>query len=93
MHLSIREGRLVQKMSRMLFILVGKFTICSRTMWLKVSIYDFSTLIIRENSTGISSGVICLVTCKKRSIQYVGQTEQKCSMRMNKLTFDIKHFP
>ena len=57
-HLSIREGRLVQKMSRMLFIVVGKFTICSQTIWLKVSIYDFSTFSIRENSTGISSDVI-----------------------------------
>ena len=38
-HLSIREGQLVQKTSRMLFILVGKFTFCSQPMLLKMSIY------------------------------------------------------
>ena len=48
---------------------------------------------VRENFTCASSDVIYLITCKKCNIQYVGQTQQKCSQRMNKHKFDIKHFP
>lgn len=38
-----------------------------------------------------SNGVIYLITCKKCKKQYVGQTQQKCSIRMNSHRFDIKH--
>ena len=48
---------------------------------------------VRENFTCASSEVIYLIICKKCNIQYVGQTQQKCSQRMNKHKFDIKHFP
>ena len=48
---------------------------------------------VRENFSCASSDVIYLITCKKCHLQYVGQTQQKCSQRMNKHKFDIKHFP
>ena len=48
---------------------------------------------VRENFTCVSSEVIYLITCKKCNIQHVEQTQQKCSQRMNKHNFDIKHFP
>ena len=40
-----------------------------------------------------STGVIYVITCKRCQKQYVGQTQQKCSQRMNSHKFDIKHFP
>ena len=48
---------------------------------------------VRENFTCASSEVIYLIICKKCNIQYVGQTQQNCSQRMNKHKFDIKHSP
>lgn len=52
-----------------------------------------SSFDLKENFTCASSDVIYLITCKKCRLQYVGQTQQKCSQRMNKHKFDIKHFP
>ena len=48
---------------------------------------------IRDDFTCASWDVIYLITCKNCSIQDVGPTQQKCSQRMNKHKFDIKHFP
>ena len=49
---------------------------------------------VGENDfTCASSDVVYLITCRKCNIQYVGQTQQKCSQRINKHKFDIKHFP
>ena len=48
---------------------------------------------IKNNLNCASSSVIYLITCKKCLKQYVGQTNQKCSQRMNSHKFDIKHFP
>jgi hypothetical protein len=48
---------------------------------------------IKRDFSCISSDVIYLITCKKCKKQYVGQTQQKCSQRMNSHKFDIKHFP
>ena len=40
-----------------------------------------------------SKNVIYLITCKKCNAQYVGQTHQKVSKRMNSHRFDILHYP
>ena len=40
-----------------------------------------------------SENVIYLITCKKCNAQYVGQTHQKVSKRMNSHHFDILHYP
>ena len=40
-----------------------------------------------------SENVIYLITCKKCHTQYVGQTHQKVSKRMNSHRFDIFHYP
>lgn len=48
---------------------------------------------LKEHFNCASTDVIYLITCKKCHLQYVGQTQQKCSQRMNKHKFDIKHFP
>ena len=48
---------------------------------------------VKHNLTCSSSDVIYLITCKKCKLQYVGQTSQKCSVRMNSHKFDIKHYP
>ena len=48
---------------------------------------------VREKFTCTSSDEIYLITCKKCNIQYVGQSQQKCSQRMNKHKFVMKQFP
>ena len=48
---------------------------------------------VKSTLTCSSQGVIYLITCKKCKKQYVGQTQQKCNVRMNSQRFDIKHFP
>ncbi|XP_053377373.1 uncharacterized protein LOC123529459 [Mercenaria mercenaria] len=48
---------------------------------------------VKENLNCMSENVIYLITCKKCKLQYVGQTHQKCSQRMNSHKFDIRHFP
>ena len=48
---------------------------------------------VKHNLTCSSSDVVYLITCKRCKLQYVGQTSQKCSVRMNSHKFDIKHFP
>jgi hypothetical protein len=48
---------------------------------------------IKQDLTCSSTDVIYLITCKKCKKQYVGQTHQKCSMRMNSHKYDIKHYP
>ena len=40
-----------------------------------------------------SENGIYLITCKKCHAQYVGQTHQKVSKRMNSHRFDICHYP
>ena len=40
-----------------------------------------------------SENVIYLITCKRCNSQYVGQTHQKVSKRMNSHRFDIFHHP
>ena len=40
-----------------------------------------------------SENVIYLIACKKCNAQYVGQTHQKVSKRMNSHRFDILHYP
>lgn len=44
------------------------------------------------NTNCSTSDVIYLITCKKCSIQYVGQTSQQVSKRMNSHRFDINNF-
>ena len=46
-----------------------------------------------QNLSCSSTDVIYLITCKKCAKQYVGQTHQKCSQRMNSHKFDINHYP
>ena len=48
------------------------------------------TFKLRVNGNCASSDVIYLITCKKCKIQYVGQTGQLLSKRMNSHRFDIK---
>ena len=40
-----------------------------------------------------SENVVYLITCKRCNSQYVGQTHQKVSKRMNSHRFDIFHHP
>ena len=40
-----------------------------------------------------SENVVYLITCKKCHTQYVGQTHQKVSKRMNSHRYDIFHYP
>ena len=81
----------------------GSVSKCNRPRWSQCSsIVESNSYLsttasacfsVRENFTCASSEVIYLITCKKCNIQYVGQTQQKCSQRMRKHKFDIKHFP
>ena len=48
---------------------------------------------VKTSLTCSSQGVIYLISCKKCQKQYVGQTQKKCSVRMNSHRFDIKHHP
>ena len=48
---------------------------------------------VNSNLTCSSKGVIYVISCKKCKMQYVGQTQQKCSVRMNSHRFDIRNHP
>ena len=58
--------------------------VCSNTNEAFLLKYDFDCT---------SENVIYLITCKKCHAQYVGQTHQKVSKRMNSHRFDICHYP
>jgi Reverse transcriptase (RNA-dependent DNA polymerase)/GIY-YIG catalytic domain len=47
---------------------------------------------LKCNADCSTKDVIYLITCKKCAKQYVGQTRQKVSQRMNSHKFDIKNF-
>ena len=47
---------------------------------------------LRYNTTCETSDVIYLITCKKCYKQYVGQTSQQVSRRMNNHRFDINNY-
>ena len=47
----------------------------------------------KQDLNCISENVIYLITCKKCNAQYVEQTHQKVSKRMNSHRFDILHYP
>lgn len=47
---------------------------------------------LRYNTDCTSKNVIYLITCKKCQVQYVGQTGQNVSKRMNSHRFDIRNF-
>ena len=47
---------------------------------------------IRHNTTCSTQNVIYLITCKKCRKQYIGQTRQQVSKRMNSHKFDIRNF-
>ena len=51
-----------------------------------------TTFKLRFNTSCTSSKVIYLISCKKCSLQYVGQTGQQVSRRMNNHRFDINSF-
>ena len=53
---------------------------------------NMSRFKLRFDTDCTSSKVIYLITCKKCKLQYVGQTRQKVSQRMNSHKFDIKNF-
>lgn len=47
---------------------------------------------LRHNANCASNDVIYLITCKRCNVQYVGQTSQSISKRMNSHRFDICNF-
>jgi hypothetical protein len=47
---------------------------------------------LKFNTDCTSNNVIYLISCKKCNMQYVGQTKQQVSKRMNSHRFDIKNF-
>ena len=47
---------------------------------------------VRCNTDCSSKDVIYIITCKKCNIQYVGETKQNVSKRMNSHRFDIRNF-
>ena len=51
------------------------------------------TFLHKQDLNCTSENVIYLITCKKCNAQYVGQTHQKVSKRMNSHRFDILHYP
>ena len=51
------------------------------------------TFLLKRDFDCTSKNVIYLITCKKCHAQYVGQTHQKVSKRMNSHRFDICHYP
>ena len=50
------------------------------------------TFVLRQNANCKTSHVIYLITCKRCKAQYVGQTKQPVSKRMNSHRFDINNF-
>jgi len=50
------------------------------------------TFSLRYNTNCVSTDVIYLITCKKCNMQYVGQTLQQVSKRMNNHRFHIKNY-
>ena len=50
------------------------------------------TFTLRQNVNCKTSHVIYLITCKRCKAQYVGQTKQPVSKRMNSHRFDIRSF-
>ena len=48
---------------------------------------------LKKDFDCIPENVIYLITCKRCNSQYVGQTHQKVSKRMNSHRFDIFHHP
>ena len=51
------------------------------------------TFLHKQDFNCTSENVIYLITCKKCNAQYVGQTHQKVSKRMNSHRFDMMHYP
>ena len=51
-----------------------------------------NTFELRHNMNCKSENLVYLITCKKCSLQYVGQTTQQVSKRMNSHKFDICNF-
>ncbi len=56
------------------------------------SMYTKETFNMRCDTNCATSNVIYLITCKKCSIQYIGQTSQQLSKRMNQHRSDIKNY-
>jgi len=57
-----------------------------------VSSSNMSRFKLKENTNCSSTHVIYLITCQKCGMQYVGQTRQQVSKRMNSHRFDINNF-
>ena len=76
----------------------GSVSACKKCRWTHCKTINesenFSEFFLHKQDFNCTSeNVIYLITCKKCNAQYVGQTHQKVSKRMNSHRFDILHYP